>query len=310
MLATFVVTKVILAAFLVLAYIVLCVAVYWQYRCRHRPISLSSKTWLIAYATQTGNAHQLAQHTAKTLRLAGLSVQELPLAQLTAAMLQQVEHLLLIVSTYGHGQAPDSARLFVQQVMTQTLALQRLRYGLLALGSRHYAEFCAFGGELDTWLHAQGARSYFEYICVDNLDKQAVDLWAKSLSHCTQHQNISLDVWQPSDFSLWTINTRQLLNPNSLGAPVYYLRLTPLYPTLEKWQAGDVVQLYLHQNQPLRDYSISNITPDYIELLVRLTQRDDGSFGLGSGLLTTSRSAPFASCTMTFKRKALLSSTL
>jgi sulfite reductase (NADPH) flavoprotein alpha-component len=260
MLAPLVVEKVLSAAVLVLAYIVLCVAVYWQYRRRHSPVMVAPETWLIAYATQTGYAHHLAQHTARTLREAGLSVQELPLSQLTAAMLQQAEQLLLIVSTYGNGEAPDSARLFVRRVMAQALPLTGLRYGLLALGSRHYPQFCAFGGELDAWLQTQGAQAYFDYIRVDNSDKQAISSWGNALAECTHCQNVMPDAWQQSAFSPWIIHRQQLLNPNSLGAPVYYLQLTPVNPSHETWQAGDLIQLHINDQQPLRDYSIANVT--------------------------------------------------
>ena len=288
MLAPLVVEKVMSAAVLVLAYIVLCVAVYWQYRRRHSPVMVAPETWLIAYATQTGYAHHLAQHTARTLREAGLSVQELPLSQLTAAMLQQAEQLLLIVSTYGNGEAPDSARLFVRRVMAQALPLTGLRYGLLALGSRHYPQFCAFGGELDAWLQTQGAQAYFDYIRVDNSDKQAISLWGNAIAECTHCQNVMPDAWQQSAFSSWIIHSQQLLNPNSLGAPVYYLQLSPVNPLHETWQAGDLIQLHINDQQPLRDYSIANVTSDHIALLVRLQQRAEGGYGLGSGMLTQS----------------------
>ena len=288
MLAPFVVEKVLLAALLVLAYIVLCVAVYYQYRRCHSPVTVAPETWLIAYATQTGYAHHLAQHTAKTLRLAGLSVQELPLSQLTAAMLQQAEHLLLIVSTYGNGEAPDSARLFVRRIMAQALPLNGLRYGLLALGSRHYPQFCAFGGELDAWLQTQGAQPYFDYIRVDNSDKQAISSWGNALAECTHSEYVMPDAWQESAFSSWIIQSQHLLNPNSLGAPVYYVQLTAVNLSDETWQAGDLIQLHINDQQPLRDYSIANVAVDHIALLVRLQQHPNGGYGLGSGLLTQS----------------------
>ena len=288
MVSPFLLEKVLWAAILVLAYIVLCLTVYWHYRRRHSPVMVAPQTWLIAYATQTGYAHHLAQHTAKTLDLAGLSVQVLPLAQLTAAMLQQAEQLLVIVSTYGNGEAPDSARLFVRRIMAKTLPLTGLRYGLLALGGRQYPQFCAFGGELDTWLQRQGAQPYFDYICVDNSDKQAITSWGAALAECTHSQYVIPEAWQESAFSSWIIQSQQLLNPNSLGAPVYYLQLTPVNPSHETWQAGDLIQLHINDQQPLRDYSIANVSPDHIALLVRLQIHPDGSYGLGSGLLTQS----------------------
>ena len=109
---------------LLLAYALLCLALYQRHRrarlhaqaqaaalaSGHRPI-------LIAYASQTGQAQQLAEQCAQPLHAAGWAVTVQALNHTTPAQLQAATHALFIVSTYGEGDAPDNAALFQRQCM-------------------------------------------------------------------------------------------------------------------------------------------------------------------------------------------------
>ncbi|WP_430540089.1 flavodoxin domain-containing protein [Pseudoxanthomonas mexicana] len=110
--------------------------------------------WVV-HASQTGFAMELADMTAASLRQGGVAVQRAGLERLDAAQLQAIERAVFVVSTTGEGDPPDPALGFVRHVMSQMLVLQKLRYAVLALGDREYAQFCAFGHQLDDWLRRQ-----------------------------------------------------------------------------------------------------------------------------------------------------------
>ena len=107
--------------------------------------------WLIGFASQSGFAEQLAWQTAGQLQAAGLPVNVQPLGSVSQDQLRQSENALFVVSTFGDGEAPDSARGFERSVLGQDLSLKGLNYSVLALGDRQYTHFCGFARRLHFW---------------------------------------------------------------------------------------------------------------------------------------------------------------
>ncbi len=289
--------RLVLAGIAIALYALLCAAIaYRLWRRRQQAVrdaaALSSApvgvmSWLIVYASQTGNAEQLAWHTARMLHTAGVPARVMSLAQLQASELSSNERALFIASTYGEGDAPDSAALFARKLMSATLPLQHLHYGVLALGDRTYRHFCGFGRVLDQWLQAQGAQPLFERIDVDNNNAAALNQWQHHLSHVAGTSD--LPDWQAPAYEPWRLAARELLNPGSSGGPCFHIELEPASGgALPHWQAGDLVQVQPPADpQRPREYSIASIPADgRVHLLVRQERHSDGSLGIASGWLT------------------------
>jgi sulfite reductase (NADPH) flavoprotein alpha-component len=111
----------------------------------------------VLYGTESGNSEKLASLTAKAAKDRGFKTAVKNMADLTPADLQKIENLLVIVSTWGDGDAPESAVAFHKQLMTEPLQLPKLRYSVCALGDTSYAKFCQTGKEFDSRLEAFGA---------------------------------------------------------------------------------------------------------------------------------------------------------
>ena len=246
--------------------------------------SAAGANWLIGFASQTGFAEQLAWQTAGQLQAAGIAVQVSPLARLNAAMLAQAERVLLVVSTFGDGEAPDSARGFERKLLGQALGLTHLSYAMLALGDRQYAQFCGFASRVQHWLGEQGAQPLFGQVQVDNGDAAAIETWQLQLRELT---GAALPAVVEPAFGAWPLLACDCLNLGSSGAPTFLVRLQA--PAGSDWQAGDLLEVQPGNNPELglREYSIASLPSDgVLELLVRQQRGTDGALGLGSGWLT------------------------
>ncbi|HET7775551.1 MAG TPA: sulfite reductase subunit alpha [Azospira sp.] len=291
-------SRLLAAAVFSLAYLGLCAAVFRRHRRRAVPVAAipgsPAKPVLVAYASQSGYAEGLARQAAEALGAAGLPVTLAPLGQVDAAILAGCEQALFLVSTCGEGDAPDNGALFERRLMAAAPeaapGLGHLHYGLLALGDREYAHFCAFGRRLSAWLEARGAQPLFSPVEADNGALAALESWQHQIAHIAG--NAELPDWRSPVFTPWRLAERRHLNPGSSGAPVYHLALEPVAGDLPQWQAGDLVQIQPPGSleQPAehpRDYSIASLPESgRLHLLVRQQRHPDGRPGLTSGWLT------------------------
>ncbi|RON18007.1 flavodoxin [Pseudomonas brassicacearum] len=201
--------------------------------------------WLIGFASQSGFAEQLAWQTASQLQAAGVPVNVQPLASVSEQDLLDSTNALFVVSTFGDGEAPDSARGFERKVLGRSSSLERLNYAVLGLGDRQYQHFCGFARRLHTWLGEHGGKTLFAPVEVDSGDPYALRHWQQQLGLLTGQTPV--DTWQAPSYDNWTLTRRELMNPDSIGAPVYLLGLAA--PSTSSWLAGDLVEV-LPRNCP------------------------------------------------------------
>jgi sulfite reductase (NADPH) flavoprotein alpha-component len=196
--------------------------------------------YLIVYASQSGNATNLAQQTAAKLQQNQISVELIDIQNLNQTHLLQASQVLWFVSTYGEGDAPDSARAFVQKMLNQSIDLSHLKFAILALGDRGYQNFCQFGKNLNQWLVHQQAEPLFEMICVDELNANDLTRWSLQLNELTQ-VNMGQISQQKADWQALHLVERELLNAGSQGNPLFRVRLEAKPEVV--WQSGDIVEI-------------------------------------------------------------------
>jgi sulfite reductase (NADPH) flavoprotein alpha-component len=208
-------------------------------RAQHRP--LGADVCIVWFASQTGVAEALAERSAERLRAAGIDAQARPLAQFDPARVPAGARALFVASTTGEGDAPDCVARFVRDGMARVTSLAGLRYGVLALGDREYAQFCAFGHRLDAWLRQQGAEPLFDLVEVDDGDDGALRHWQHHLDQLSGR--VDLPDWEAPSYRPWRLHARRLLNPGSAGGAAFHLELVPETQMELQWEAGDIAEI-------------------------------------------------------------------
>lgn len=235
------------ASVLVVGYILFC-WVCWR-KHRHQQLAITTNNHpaidiVIAYASQTGAAAAIARQTAQQLHAAGMQGHLVELNQLATELLLQTKTLLMVTSTYGEGEAPDNGNRFAARLaMLGPHSLAHLQVAILGLGDSGYQHFCGFAHQLQHQLHHCGAQFLTDVIEVDRLDESALRHWQYYLGQLSG--NTYYADWSKPDYTQWKIVQRECINPGSLGAPVYHLKLIPLDESINthNWCAGDIAEI-------------------------------------------------------------------
>ena len=223
--------------------------------------------YLVAYASQAGQAERVALHTAALLRQSGAATTVQSLARMTPETLRHHPRILFIASTFGEGEAPDSARAFERRMRAAGGAsLAHIEYALLALGDRNYAKFCGFGHTLDHWLRNRGAKALFPLIEVDRMDNALLRQWERMLADngivSPAAASASSAALPQAGWHAWSLAERLHLNPGSQGEPIFHIALRNDDADANTWQPGALAEI------------LPRHAPDRIALLLQRLQLD------------------------------------
>lgn len=115
----------------------------------------------ILYGTESGNSEKLANQSAKEAKKRGYQVLVKNMADIAPSELAKWEHLLVIVSTWGDGDPPESVVSFHKEFMSASQDLAKVKFSVCALGDTSYEKFCKTGKDFDERLEVLGAKRVF-----------------------------------------------------------------------------------------------------------------------------------------------------
>ncbi|MDD3444554.1 MAG: PepSY domain-containing protein [Zavarzinia sp.] len=235
---------------------------------------------LVAHASHTGTAARLAEATATRLRAAGHPVALAALGAVEPADLARYREVLIIASTTGEGELPDSGLRFLKRL--DGTRLDSVAYDLLGLGDRRYATFCGGAETLDARLRAAGARPRHPMQRADGEPGPAWRDWLGGIHPALDLKEAPETADTPVTLML---ATRALMTDPSVSES-YHLEFTSDTPV--DYRPGDLL-VFTPQGHAPRYYSISSAEAKRITLTVGLARFTDSEgqahTGVASGLL-------------------------
>lgn len=144
----------------------------------------------ILYGTQTGNAEELANDAATIAEKRGFQPKITELDEIDLSLFAQMEHALIVVSTYGEGEMPDNANTFWEALSAETAPkMEKLNYAVLGLGDTSYDEFCQAGKLIDKRLEQLGAARMAKRIDCDIDYEEPAALWLDETIPLSENPN-------------------------------------------------------------------------------------------------------------------------
>lgn len=154
----------------------------------------------IAYGTESGNSKKLATGFALKAKNKGIQAKVVNLSQYRQNDLLKEEYFIAVISTQGDGEPPESAKKFYDFVQANTESLDKLTYGVLALGDTSYPLFCKAGEDIDSWLDRQGASRLVSLQRCDTDYAQEAETWFSSVLDqlASRKEGMSRTLLEPS----------------------------------------------------------------------------------------------------------------
>ncbi|NWV46588.1 MTRR reductase, partial [Daphoenositta chrysoptera] len=147
----------------------------------------SKRRFLLLYATQKGQAKAIAEEIWQQAGAHGLEADMHCISEMDKYNLEtEKDPVVIVISTTGTGDPPDSARKFVKKIQDKTLPpdhFAHLQYGLLGLGDSEYMFFCNGGRTVDRRLQELGAQHFYDTGLADDCVglELVVDPWIDGL---------------------------------------------------------------------------------------------------------------------------------
>lgn len=162
-----------------------------------------TKDITILFGSQTGNAQSLAKNHGNRLKELGFNVTVQSMGDFKPNNLKKIQNLLVIVSTHGEGDPPDTAIAFHEFLHGKRAPkLENFQYSVLALGDSSYEFFCETGKQFDQRLEELGGtRLYPRVDCDLDYDEPASEWFegiVSSLSLQSESTAQSISITPPS----------------------------------------------------------------------------------------------------------------
>ena len=196
-------------------------------------------------------------------------------------------HVFFMTSTYGEGQAPSSASLFLEKAKDLSLP-EDCQVNVLGFGDSQFKHFVGFAKQVETLVVEKGFKQMLPLTAIDKFCQASLEAWIDSVSTCLkQSLCLKLDKKEVSPFKMQLMEQKHY--GEEVNAPVRILRFKVgtqpndvLNPATNKaleitsetprpaFEVGDLVGIMPPGSDFARYYSLASCDQDgMLEICVR-----------------------------------------
>ncbi|MGJ8524724.1 Sulfite reductase NADPH flavoprotein alpha-component [Halomonadaceae bacterium LMG 33818] len=134
----------------------------------------------VLFGSQTGNAEHVAEEVAAKAKAQGFTVKLLDMANASKKDFKDPGHFLIVVSTQGEGEPPDTAEGFYELLDGRKAPkLEGSTFTVLGLGDSSYEYFCEMGKRTDKRFAELGAERIYERADADVDYEETAEQWTE-----------------------------------------------------------------------------------------------------------------------------------
>lgn len=232
---------------------------------------------IILVGSEGGSTWGFADTLQATLTANGARVHSAAMAAFAPDQWPKARRILVLAATYGEGEAPASARGFVDR-LTALPEAPAASLAILGFGDRNFPAFCGFAAEVARAAEAKGWKQFLAMDTVDRQSPQDFARWGRTLSQALgANFELNHQPKAPSTRELRLISRRDY--GAEVQAPTAILRFA--LPAASFWQrlmrrafpafeAGDLLGIVPEGSTVPRFYSLASGSSDgFIEICVR-----------------------------------------
>ena len=142
----------------------------------------------ILYATQTGNAEEVAQNLSSLAKNKGFKVNINEMNYYTMDQFRKLKNVAIVTSTYGEGEVPEMGIEFWKDLESSSIKISNLKYGLIALGDRSHEIFCGAGKAISKKLEELDGKKVIENLECDG-DTEGTQEWSDKFLDILKSKN-------------------------------------------------------------------------------------------------------------------------
>jgi sulfite reductase (NADPH) flavoprotein alpha-component len=250
----------------------------WRARPRIRGnVTAGHAQTILLVGSEGGSTWSFAATLHAALTNAGQTVHAAAMSSFDPARYAQAQHILVLAATYGDGDAPASAKGFIERLRSLPAATA-VPLAVLGFGDRSFPAYCAFARAVAETAEAKGWRRLIPFDRIDRQSTQDFARWGRALGAAMGvdlelvHQTVL-----PAVLPLTLISRRDY--GAEVQAPTAILRFA--LPKVSLWRglagrgfgrfsAGDLLGVLPAGSAVPRFYSLASGRRDgFIEIVVR-----------------------------------------